>query len=49
MRRQGLDERTRAMADTHLANAEKALAFFPAGEYRDILGRMPEYIRTRNE
>ena len=49
MRRQGLDERTRALADTHLACAEQALAIFPAGKHKDILGRVPEYIRARAE
>ena len=47
MRRAGLDTRTRALADEHLTRAEQALALLPPGSNRDILARIPEYIRDR--
>lgn len=41
-------ERTRALADTHLKKAEEALGAVPAGQQRDILLSMIDYIRNRD-
>lgn len=48
MRKQGLVERTRALAEEHLAKAQQALSLLPEGPGRDLLALMPEYVRTRN-
>lgn len=48
MRELKCDERTRALADAHLKNAEAALEFFPSGTERDILRAMIDYIRDRD-
>ena len=48
MKEQGLDERTRVLAEEHLARAQQALSRLPEGPGRDLLALMPEYVRTRN-
>lgn len=48
MRALKCDERTRALADAHLKNAEKALDLVPPGQERDILRAMIDYIRNRD-
>ena len=48
MRALKCDERTRALADAHLRNAEEALGLVPAGQERDILRSMIDYIRNRD-
>lgn len=48
MRELKCDEKTRALADSHLKSAEAALDLVPAGQERDILLAMIEYIRNRD-
>lgn len=48
MRELKCGERTRALADSHLKNAEKALELVPKGQERDILLAMIDYIRNRD-
>lgn len=48
MREAGCDEKTRALADAHLKRAETALAALPAGQERDILLALVDYIRKRD-
>lgn len=48
MREAGCDKRTRALADEHLASAEKALELVPACKERDVLRAMIDYIRNRD-
>ena len=48
MRARGLDAKTRELADTHLGRAEDMLRLLPPGPGRDILVKVPEFIRTRN-
>lgn len=47
MRALGCDEKTRQLAESHLALALAALEEFPPGEYRLALARLAEYVRTR--
>lgn len=48
MRELKCDEKTRALADRHLKSAKDALALVPAGQERDILLAMIDYIRNRD-
>jgi octaprenyl-diphosphate synthase len=43
----GFARRTRSLADGHLEKAKAALALFPAGEGRDLLGEAVEFVRNR--
>lgn len=48
MRELKCDERTRALADEHLKRAEEALELVPAGQERDILRAIIDYISKRD-
>jgi octaprenyl-diphosphate synthase len=47
MRARGLDMQVREMAGAHLARAEEALTRLPGGVHRDLLARVPGFIRSR--
>ena len=47
IRRLGFDQETRALADTYLQEAAKALHIFPAGYEHDIFNDAIEYVRNR--
>lgn len=48
MREMGLGEKTRAMADEHLAAAVQALLLLPENEERDLLALVADYIKQRD-